>query len=108
MSHVSHIQLKIFDLSAVKRACERLGFIFMENQKTYEWYGKLVQPELYPLPEGITEIQSSAFENCENLERVQLPETLEKIGSCAFAENARAAAARITKIFFIMTLVYVN
>ena len=34
MSHVSHIQLKIFDLSAVKRACERLGFKFMENQKT--------------------------------------------------------------------------
>ena len=55
MSHVSHIQLNIFDLSAVKRACERLGFTFMENQKTYEWYGKLVQPELYPLPEGITE-----------------------------------------------------
>ena len=55
MSHVSHIQLKIFDLSAVKRACERLGFKFMENQKTYEWYGRLVHPELYPLPEGIAE-----------------------------------------------------
>lgn len=55
MSHVSHIQLKIFDLSAIRRACQRLGFTFMENQKTYEWYGRLVQPERYPLPEGITE-----------------------------------------------------
>lgn len=50
MSHVSHIQLKIYDLSAIKRACSRMGFRFMENQKTYIWYGKLVEPEKYPLP----------------------------------------------------------
>jgi len=57
MSHVSHIQLKIFDLSAIKRACTRMGFQFVENQKTYEWYGTLVEPEKYPLPEGITQDQ---------------------------------------------------
>lgn len=50
MSHVSHIQLKIYDLGAIKRACSRMGFRFMENQKTYTWYGKLVEPEKYPLP----------------------------------------------------------
>ena len=55
MSHVSHIQLKIYDLSAIKRACSRMGFRFMEKQKTYTWYGKLVEPEKYPLPPGITE-----------------------------------------------------
>lgn len=42
MSHVSHIQLRIFDLAALKRACTRMGFQFVENQKTYEWYGTLV------------------------------------------------------------------
>lgn len=55
MSHVSHIQLKIFDLAALKSACKRLGFEFVENQKTYEWYGRLVEPDKYPLPEGLTE-----------------------------------------------------
>lgn len=57
MSHVSHIQLKIYDLSAIKRACNRMGFQFMENRKTYIWYGKLVEPEKYPLPLGITEAE---------------------------------------------------
>ena len=55
MSHVSHIQLKIYDLDAIKRACTRLGFQFVTNQKTYAWYGRVVHPERYPLPEGITE-----------------------------------------------------
>lgn len=54
MSHVSHIELKIYDLSAIKRACARMGFLFMENQTTYTWYGRLVEPEKYPLPPGIT------------------------------------------------------
>ena len=57
MSHVSHIQLRIFDLNAIKRACTRMGFEFAENQKTYEWYGTLAEPDKYPLPEGITQDQ---------------------------------------------------
>lgn len=55
MSHVSHIQLKIFDLGALKAACQRLGFEFVPDQKTYTWYGRLVEPDKYPLPDGITE-----------------------------------------------------
>lgn len=55
MSHVSHIQLKIFDLAALKAACNRLGFEFVDGQQTYEWYGRLVEPDKYPLPEGLTE-----------------------------------------------------
>ncbi|MBQ3058802.1 MAG: DUF1257 domain-containing protein [Desulfovibrio sp.] len=54
MSHVSHIQLMIFDLAAIRRACSRMGLEFVENQKTYAWYGTLVEPDKYPLPEGIT------------------------------------------------------
>lgn len=55
MSHVSHIQLKIYDLAALKAACVRMGFQFVEGQSTYEWYGRLVEPDKYPLPEGLTE-----------------------------------------------------
>jgi len=55
MSHVSRIEVEINDLASLKRACQRLGFQFREGQKTYVWYGRLVQPDLYPLPEGMTQ-----------------------------------------------------
>jgi len=55
VSHVSKIEIEIRDLHSLKLACERLGFQFLEGQKTYRWYGKLVSPERTPLPEGITE-----------------------------------------------------
>lgn len=55
MSHISKIELEINDLSALKRACVRLGFEFKENQKEYVWYGRVVNPEAHPVPEGLTE-----------------------------------------------------
>lgn len=75
MSHVSHIKLKIFDLSAIKRACQRLGFQFVENQKTYEWYGRLVEPEKYPLPEGLTE---NDLGHCDHA--IKVPDARYEIG----------------------------
>ena len=53
MSHISKIEIEIRDLEALKQACNRLGFHFMENQKHYLWYGKIVGNN--PLPEGFTE-----------------------------------------------------
>ena len=43
------------------------------------------------IPEGITEIEKSAFYECESLEKVQLPGTLKTIGAVAFrsCENLR-------------------
>ena len=75
MSHVSHIELKIFDLSAIKRACQRLGFQFVEGQKTYEWYGTLVEPEKYPLPEGLME---SDLGHCDHA--IRIPDARYEIG----------------------------
>ena len=51
MSHVSKIELEILSLEDLKLACKRLGFTFIENQKTYQWYGRWVGDS--PLPEGI-------------------------------------------------------
>ena len=50
MSHVSKIELEIQLLEDLKLACKRLGFIFQENQQTYQWYGRSVGDS--PLPEG--------------------------------------------------------
>ena len=52
MSHISKIELEIQSLEDLKLACKRLGFIFQENQKTYQWYGRFVGDS--PLPEGIS------------------------------------------------------
>lgn len=39
MSHLSKIDLTIYDLSALKEACKSLGLTFCQNQKTFKWYG---------------------------------------------------------------------
>ena len=51
MSHISKIELVIHSLEDLKEACHQLGFEFMENQKTYKWYGRWLGDT--PLPEGI-------------------------------------------------------
>jgi hypothetical protein len=39
LSHISRLELEIQDLEDLKRACSRLGVDFIENQKTFRWYG---------------------------------------------------------------------
>ena len=52
MSHISRIELEVKKLEAMKQACADCGFEFMENQKTYRWYGRFVGDS--PMPEGLT------------------------------------------------------
>lgn len=52
MSHVAVIKAEIKSLNSLKKACQRLGLRFKENQKTYRWYGRHVGD--YPIPEGFT------------------------------------------------------
>jgi|APCry1669188910_1035180.scaffolds.fasta_scaffold21088_2 hypothetical protein len=42
MSHVSSINLHIKDLAALRAACHELGLTFLENKKSFEWYGHWV------------------------------------------------------------------
>jgi hypothetical protein len=48
MSHVSEIDIVIRSLDALRAACERLGWHFIEGQTTYKWYGRWVGDS--PLP----------------------------------------------------------
>jgi hypothetical protein len=52
MSHVTLIDLHIKDLDALKTAAKMLGLEFVENQKTFKWYGRSVGD--YPMPTGFT------------------------------------------------------
>jgi len=51
LSHIAKIELEILSLEDLESACKMLGFSFIENQKTYQWYGRWVGDS--PLPEGI-------------------------------------------------------
>ena len=39
MSHISKIELEVNDLTVLRRACERLGLTFVENQRSFKWFG---------------------------------------------------------------------
>ena len=73
MSHISKIELEIQSLEDLKLACKRLGFTFIENQKTYQWYGRWVGDS--PLPEGIN---IDDLGKCDNV--IKVPECTYEIG----------------------------
>jgi hypothetical protein len=51
MSHISKIELVIHSLGDLKETCQKLGFQFMKNQKSFKWYGRWVGDS--PVPEGV-------------------------------------------------------
>ena len=73
MSHIAKIEMEINDLDALKKACKSLGFQFMENQKTYIWYGRWVGDT--PLPQGV---------NIEDIGKcthaIKVPEAVYEVG----------------------------
>ena len=73
MSHIAKIKLEINDLESLKTACKALGFHFMENQKTYRWFGSWVGDT--PLPQGV---------NIEDLGKcthaIKVPEAVYEVG----------------------------
>lgn len=73
MSHISKIELEILSLEDLKLACKRLGFTFIENQNTYQWYGRWVGDS--PLPEGI---DINALGKCDHA--IKVPECTYEIG----------------------------
>ena len=52
MSNISRIELEIYSLEELKRACKQLGLTFCEGQQTYQWYGQFMGDAA--LPEGLS------------------------------------------------------
>ena len=75
MSHISKIEIVITSLDNLIRACTRLGFQFNAGQTKYRWYGRVIDPDRYPLPDGITEDQLG---QCEHA--ISVPEAEYEIG----------------------------
>ena len=51
MSHITSIDIIITDLTALKEAVTELGAQWVEDKRTYEWFGRSVGD--YPIPEGM-------------------------------------------------------
>lgn len=52
MSHVATIECEVKSLKALQSTCDRLGLIWKEGKKNYEWFGRHVGD--YPIPEGFS------------------------------------------------------
>lgn len=74
-SHVAKILIQIKDLAALKAAAKTLGLEFVENQKTYRWYGHHVGD--YPLPAGF---KSSDLGKCDHVIRIPNNDRAYEIG----------------------------
>lgn len=62
MSHIAKIDIEIKSVAALKKACQRLGLTFVENKKTYAWYGRWVGDSPFPqgfLPEEEQKVMDS-------------------------------------------------
>jgi hypothetical protein len=79
MSHVVEIKTKLTDLAAIKAACAALGCTFVENQKTYKWFG--IHAGDYPLPAGF---KAEDMGHCEHA--IKVPGTDWEVG-VAHARN---------------------
>lgn len=73
MSHISKIELRINSLEDLKGACKTLDFQFVENQKSFEWYGRWVGNT--PLPDGI---KAEDFGKCDHA--IKIPGCKYEIG----------------------------
>ena len=65
MSHIESVNVTITNLEALKAACGRMGAEFVENKKSYNWFGVSVGD--YPIPHGFTK---DDLGKCEHAIRV--------------------------------------
>lgn len=83
MSHVVTLDLEIRNLEAVKQTCKKLGWIFKENQKTYQWWGHWVDDSPVPRQLFSTQAEYEEMIKLSPQERRQKMNTL--LGHCDHA-----------------------
>ena len=59
---------------------------------TYEMFYACQSLKSIVIPEGVTKIESCAFDNCKNLESVVIPSSVKEIGECAFGLSEKLNA----------------
>lgn len=77
MSHISKVELYINDLSALGKACKRLGVELAMGQKNYKWYGRSYGQSV--LPAGFT---AADMGRCDHAIKVPGNSQAYEIGVC--------------------------
>jgi hypothetical protein len=83
MSHVVAIDIQIKDLKAVKKMCDRLGWIFKENQTSYTYAGYWADDSPVPRHLFETEEEYQAVLAMTRQQRKEFMPTL--LGKCTHA-----------------------
>lgn len=78
MSHVESCKVQFNNLTAVKAACKALGVEFVENAKTYAWYGHHVGD--YPISQEMKDagVTKSNLGSCSH--KIKVPGSEYEIG----------------------------
>lgn len=71
------------------------GILFDKNKTKLVYYPRGKSASSYSIPDGVTEISSSAFSNCINLSSVTIPESVTCIGASAFYNCTNLKSATI-------------
>ncbi len=86
------------------------GVLFDKEMKTLILYPMYKNDSVYTIPDGVERIERTAFENCDEAEKVIIPEGVTFIGESAFRRTSHLAevelpytARRIDRLAFVNT-----
>ncbi len=88
MSHVAAIAVEVRDLDALKAAADKLGFDFMEGQRTHKWWGKWLNDWHSPRAASNKGIDPTTFGTCDHALRQRDRPTGYEIGVTAQADDS--------------------
>lgn len=66
MSHVVTVDIQVKNLTALRRACKRLGLDFHEGKKTFKWYGRWMNDYHAPQAAATQGFDPKEFGKCEH------------------------------------------
>lgn len=70
MSHVANVEIEVKDLDALIKACKQLGLEFVQDQKTYKWYGRFLNDWHSKEAAANQGFDPKTFGHCEHAIRV--------------------------------------
>jgi hypothetical protein len=70
MSHVASVELEVDDIPSLKEAAKAMGLEFVENQKTYKWFGRFMNDYSGANAAHLHGINPKDYGKCEHAIRI--------------------------------------
>jgi hypothetical protein len=88
VSHVASVEALIKDLDILKEVGEKLGFEFMEGQKTHRWYGKFLDDWSSDRAAVRKGVDPATFGKCDHALRIKARPGGYEVGITATGDGA--------------------